>query len=116
MKKNMIFYMHIVFDTGVKGHVARRKLRAAFQKVENTYGNGYYLSITSEDKSFEKLMDIRYEKFDPSNPEPFLANWAYSSWSGEKGSWDIASLKIERTTMPRSNGNSKKQLDANIIQ
>lgn len=71
-------------------------LAASFAKMENTYGNGMYLSIKGRGETkFEQLFDVRYIDIDPNNLEVFIAKWAYSYWSGTNGAWDIVKFSIE---------------------
>ena len=93
------------------------KLKASFKFVPNTYGNGYYLAITGrEDCTFEQLMDLRYQQFNINNPEPFILDWLYNNWSGENGSFDIMSVKIENmTVINKTKTLSKNELPGNVL-
>ena len=77
---------------------AKKKLYllAEYAKMENTYGNGLYLSIQGRGETkFDQLFDIRYMDIDPTILEVVIAKWAYSYWSGQNGAWDIVRFSIE---------------------
>lgn len=114
--RDMNFNLSVTISPKDKSSVRKLKLRAVFHNNKNDYGNGFYLAIKGrEGTDFERMFDIRYEQFNPANPEPFLASWVYNNWSGEKGSWDVVSLKIEDATLPRPKSKPMKSLPSDVI-
>ena len=92
------------------------KMRAEFSFVENTYGNGYYFYIKGiEGTQMEQVFDLRYENFNPNNSEIAIAIWIYSYWTGDNGSFDVKSLKIERE-YGKVKAEKKDVLGSNVIQ
>ena len=71
-------------------------LRAEFSYNPETYGNGYYLAIYNENKSFLNSYDLRYDdSFHKHDKLGFLASWAANYWTGTEGAYKIDKLTIE---------------------
>ena len=86
-----------------KDKKVKRELKyvAIFVKTENSYGNGYYLHIENREgkQYFEQNFDLRYDTtFNPELAEVYLANWVYNTWTGKNNSYDVADLRIWKTT------------------
>ena len=72
-------------------------LNCSFCCDPDTYGNGYYLSISGKD-FYRQIFDLRYDKsFDRNNKEKWLEAWAWNYWSGKNGAWAIKSLEIMKS-------------------
>lgn len=73
-------------------------LTCYFTHHPEQYGNGYTVSIAS-DNFEERLYDLRYDRsFNHNKKADWLKAWAHNYWSGKNGAWKVKSLKI-------SNGN-----------
>ena len=74
------------------------ELDCIFVHDENTYGNGYWLTIKG--KWFgQNIVDLRYDRsFDKNHPEKWLEDWAKNYWSGKDGAWMIDTLEIKKMT------------------
>lgn len=98
----MKFNINITIFNPVDKKVKRElKYVAVFTKTENNYGNGYYLHIESREgkQYFEQNFDLRYDtSFNSEFAEVYLATWVYKNWTGKNGSYDVADLRIWRTT------------------
>lgn len=70
-------------------------MECEFTYNPDTYGNGYYVLISAD--TFENFYDLRYDdSFHKDKPEVWLANWAYTYWSGKNGAYDVKRLCIEK--------------------
>lgn len=67
------------------------------------YGNGYYVTITSNKffchgtdlRIYGQGFDLRYDKsFDRNNKAKWLEEWAKNYWNGKNGAWAIKTLEI----------------------
>ncbi len=63
-----------------------------------TYGNGYYVNIVPNERSYDgQMIDLRYDKtFDRNNKSKWIEKWAKSYWTGENGAWALDTLEIEK--------------------
>ncbi len=65
-----------------------------FTHLPKQYGNGYTVSISS-DNFEERLYDLRYDRsFDCNKKADWLKAWAHNYWSGKDGAWKVKSLTI----------------------
>lgn len=72
------------------------ELNCSFSCNDNDYGNGHHVAITSADGRFQNYYDLRYDTdFHKNKKEAWLADWAYSYWTGENGSYKVKSLTIK---------------------
>lgn len=70
-------------------------LNCIFFYDDEQYGNGFFLSIKSDDGRFEQGFDLRYDKtFKKTEKEKWLKEWAKNYWNGKNGAWAIKTLEI----------------------
>lgn len=69
-------------------------LDCTFVYDSEQYGNGYFLTIESE--NFEtKYFDLRYDRsFKKAEKEKWLEDWAKNYWNGKNGAWAVKTLEI----------------------
>lgn len=70
------------------------KMECSFFYDKEQFGNGYFLTIESE--NFEtKYFDLRYDcSFKKSEKEKWLKDWAKNYWNGKNGAWTVKTLEI----------------------
>lgn len=72
------------------------ELECGFGYDAKQYGNGHSVMIRSKGGS-EWCYDLRYDKsFHKDEKETWLTHWAKTNWSGEKGSWKVKRLEINK--------------------